>query len=248
VAFSFFVAYAFFMLILTSFLIAAVQGSTMPPLRPGAELRTQERECMVKTQIESRGIHDRAVLAAIQAVPRHVFVPSDVSPLAYNDSPLPIGNNQTISQPYIVAFMTNAARLKPTDKVLEVGTGSGYQAAVLGELANEVYTVEIVKPLAQRAEEVLKKLNYKNIHTRLADGYQGWPEAAPFDVIFITAAPDHIPQPLIDQLRVGGRFILPVGGGSQHLLRLTKTADGLEQESLLPVSFVPMTGIAQNKR
>lgn len=215
--------------------------------RPGAEERVTERENMVKVQIEQRGVRDAAVLKALRAVPRHKFVPADLEKAAYADSPLPIGHNQTISQPYIVGFMSEAAQLKPTDKVLEIGTGSGYQAAVLGELARTVHTIEIVEPLGQKAKRLLNQLDYRNVHVHIGDGYAGLKQAAPFDVIFVTAAPDHIPQPLIDQLKVGGRFIIPIGEGRQHLVRVTKTKTGLAEESLLPVSFVPMTGQARNK-
>lgn len=210
--------------------------------------RATEREKMVKIQIEQRGVKDQAVLKALLAVPRHKFVSNDMQRAAYADSPLPIGYKQTISQPYIVGFMSEAAQIKRTDKVLEIGTGSGYQAAVLSHLANQVYTIEIVEPLGRSAEKLLKELKYKNVHVKVADGYKGWSSAAPFDVIFVTAAPNHIPQPLIDQLKMGGRFIIPVGEGRQHLVRMKKTPAGLQEESLLPVSFVPMTGIATQKQ
>lgn len=210
--------------------------------------RATEREKMVKMQIEQRGVKNEAVLKALAAVPRHKFVSEDLQQVAYSDSPLPIGYKQTISQPYIVGFMSDAAQIKPTDKVLEIGTGSGYQAAVLSQLAKQVYTIEIVEPLGRSAEKLLKELGYKNVSVKVGDGYKGWGSAAPFDVIFVTAAPDHIPQPLIDQLKMGGRFIIPVGEGRQHLVRVKKTLNGLQEESLLPVSFVPMTGIATEKQ
>lgn len=206
----------------------------------------QARERMVRDQIEARGVRDPRVLAAMRKVARHLFVPSDEQAYAYSDSPLPIGYRQTISQPFIVAFMSEALELKPQDRVLEIGTGSGYQAAVLAELVREVYTIEIVTPLALEAEGRLRGLGYTNIHVRAGDGYRGWPEAAPFDAIMVTAAPDHIPKPLIDQLREGGRLVVPVGRWEQDLVRVRRTAKGVRQETLLPVRFVPMTGEADN--
>jgi len=204
----------------------------------------EAREQMVREQIEARGVHDVHVLGAMRKVPRHLFVrPEDVS-YAYVDSPQPIGYGQTISQPFIVAFMTEALELGPQDRVLEIGTGSGYQAAVLAELVREVYTIEIVDPLAKEAEKRLRRLGYSNVHVRIGDGYRGWPEAAPFDGIMVTAAPEHVPQPLINQLRDGGRLVLPVGRWEQNLIRLRRTAKGVQQETLLPVRFVPMTGEA----
>jgi len=200
---------------------------------------------MVREQIEARGVRDPRVLAAMRKVPRHLFVPPKFQPLAYTDSPLPIGYDQTISQPYIVAFMTEALQLKPEDRVLEIGTGSGYQAAVLAEPTREVYSIEIVEPLAKEAAERLLSLGYRNIHVRAGDGYRGWPEAAPFDAIIVTAAPTHVPAPLLDQLREGGRLVLPLGRGIQDLVRIQKTSHGLKRETLLPVLFVPMVGEAQ---
>lgn len=198
------------------------------------------RESMVRSQFEARGIRDTRVLAAMRKVPRHLFVPESVRGLAYSDRPLPIGFDQTISQPYIVAFMTEALRPAPGSKVLEIGTGSGYQAAVLGELAGEVYSIEIVPELARRAQELLKALGYENVHVKDGDGYQGWPEHAPFDAIILTAAPPEIPQALLDQLKPGGRLVAPVGRENQDLVVVTKTEDGFLRESLLPVRFVPM--------
>jgi len=200
---------------------------------------------MVREQIEERGIRDARVLAAMRKVPRHLFVPADERTSAYIDSPLPIGYNQTISQPYVVAFMTEALELKAQDRVLEIGTGSGYQAAVLAELVRDVYTVEIVEPLARTAEERLRQMGYTNVHVRSGDGYRGWPEAAPFDAIMLTAAPDHVPAPLVEQLREGGRLVLPLGRWDQDLVRLRRTPRGITRESLLPVRFVPMTGEAE---
>lgn len=221
--------------------------SLQGPGSPGSS-DTEHRELrarMVRDQIEARGIRDARVLAAMRKVPRHLFVPPDEQPLAYEDTPLPIGYDQTISQPYVVAFMTEALEPKPQDRVLEIGTGSGYQAAVLAELVREVYTVEIVDPLARQVEQRLRQMGYANVHARSGDGYRGWPEAAPFDGIIVTAAPDHVPAPLVEQLREGGRLVLPVGRWEQDLIRLRKTPKGITRESLLPVRFVPMTGEAE---
>lgn len=199
------------------------------------------RERMVRNQIEARGIRSPAVLAAMRKVERHRFVPKELMPLAYDDSPLPIGEGQTISQPYIVAFMTEALDLRATDKVLEIGTGSGYQAAVLGELCAEVYTIEIFESLANRSGELLRKLGYSNVHVRHGDGYLGWPVEAPFDAIIVTCSPTAIPQPLQDQLREGGRMIIPVGERpGQELVRVTKKGGKIRQERVLSVLFVPM--------
>ncbi len=207
-------------------------------------LKTLRAE-MVATQIEARGVHDSEVLEAMRTVPRHKFVAKHLYPLAYSDHPLTIGEGQTISQPYIVAFMTEALRLQPHFKVLEIGTGSGYQAAVLAEIVDSVLTIEIIESLGKSARVTLSKLGYKNIQVRIGDGYQGWSEAAPFDAIIVTAAPPEVPQPLIDQLKVGGRMVIPVGDYIQELIRITKTEDEVVRESLLPVRFVPMTGEAQ---
>ena len=196
---------------------------------------------MVEDQIERRGITDPAVLAAMRAVPRHRFVPSDQADAAYDDRALPIGFGQTISQPYIVAFMTQALKLRPEHRVLEVGTGSGYQAAVLGQIVAEVQTIEIVPALAERARALLAELGYSNVHVRTGDAYAGLPELAPFDRIIVTAAPDHAPQPLIDQLAEGGRMIVPVGIAQQQLILITKAPAGVQCEPLLDVVFVPLT-------
>ena len=200
------------------------------------------RKQMVEEQLAARDIKNPRVLDAMRKVPRHEFVPEAFRLGAYSDSPLPIGYNQTISQPYIVAYMTEALELQPTHKVLEIGTGSGYQAAVLGELALEVYTIEIVEPLAATARETLQRLGYKNVHVRFGNGYLGWPEQAPFDRVMVTAAPDAVPQPLIDQLKIGGLMAIPVGVGEQELRILRRTEKGLETLRTLPVRFVPMTG------
>ncbi|MCZ6596603.1 MAG: protein-L-isoaspartate(D-aspartate) O-methyltransferase [Planctomycetota bacterium] len=206
-----------------------------------------EREMMVEDQLVARRITDPAVLAAARSVPRHLFVPDEVAHLAYEDRPLPIGYGQTISQPFVVAFMTEALRLEPDDKVLEVGTGSGYQAAVLAEIVGDVFTIEIVEELADRAAATLRSLEVHNVHVRAGDGYRGWPEEAPFDAIMVTAAPDHVPEPLMGQLRVGGRLVLPVGEFRQNLKLIVRTEDGYEEEDILPVRFVPMTGEAQGE-
>lgn len=200
----------------------------------------QQREAMVRAQIAGRGIRDRSTLKALRAVPRHLFVPDHLKPYAYRDTPLPIGNGQTISQPYIVAFMTEALELKPTDRVLEIGTGSGYQAAVLARICAEVYSIEILESLGKEAAGRLKRLGYTNIHLRVGDGYRGWPEAAPFDAIIVTAAPPEIPKALLDQLKTGGRMVVPVGTGEQTLVRIRRTKGGYSRQNLLPVRFVPM--------
>ena len=213
------------------------------------ERHAAAREKMVAETIASRGIDDPRVLAAMRAVKRHELVPPELQSRAYEDTPLPIGFDQTISQPYVVAAMTEAAQVAPGEKVLEVGTGSGYQAAVLAELGADVYSIEIVEPLAKRTHELLAKMGYDKLHLRIGDGYQGWPEAAPFDAIIVTAAPHRVPQPLIDQLAVGGRLVIPVGkDGAQELHVITRDKDGTTSETLFPVRFVPMTGKAQQDR
>lgn len=203
------------------------------------------RKRMIKNQIERRGIRERRVLNALMGVPRHQFVPEHLKERAYDDGALPIGENQTISQPYIVAKMTELLDLNGNETVLEVGTGSGYQAAVLAKLVREVYTIEIVPSLARQAEERLKRMGYGNVSVRLGDGYRGWEEHAPFDAVIVTAAPDHIPPKLVEQLREGGRMVIPVGTVNQHLTLLVKEKDGVREEQVIPVRFVPMTGEAQ---
>ena len=195
--------------------------------------------------LRSKGIHDERVLDAVARVPRHRFVPDRLQHLAYADRALPIGEGQTISQPYVVASMTEMLHIDETSKVLEIGTGSGYQAAVLSVLVNEVYSIEIVEPLGRRSAALLTELGYQNVHVRIGDGYQGWPEQAPFDAIIVTAAPDHIPQPLIEQLAVGGRMVLPVGDSRQFITLVERTETDVEITRDLPVLFVPMTGEAQ---
>ena len=205
------------------------------------------RQSMVSVQIEARGIEDERVLAAMNKVPRHEFVPKGQRARAYADRPLPIGEGQTISQPYIVAFMAEVADLGPDSKVLEIGTGSGYGAAVLAQVAKEVYTIEILEPLAERADKTLKRLGYANIHVKHGDGYRGWPDQAPFDAIVVTAAPPYVPEPLKQQLKVGGHLVIPVGEKFQDMRVLTRTKDGFSENSVLDVRFVPMTGEVQDK-
>ena len=197
--------------------------------------------------LEVQGIHDEKVLSAMRKVPRHEFVPKRYRSEAYANHPLPIGMEQTISQPFIVAYMTQMLKLSGGEKVLEIGTGSGYQAAVLAEIAGEVYTIEILSPLARSAEKTLNRLGYENIFVKVGDGYRGWPEHADFDAIMVTAAPDHVPQPLVEQLKIGGRLVIPVGKWFQKLILITKDEEGVTKRDDLDVMFVPMTGEAQKK-
>ncbi len=200
------------------------------------------REQMVQRQIIARGVKDPKVLAAMKAVPRHLFVPERFRAYSYGDQPLPIGRGQTISQPYIVAYMTEALNLSGRDKVLEIGAGSGYQAAILAEIAREVYTIEIIDVLGNRARKVLQGLGYKNVHVMIGDGYKGWPEKAPFDAVIVTCAPEKIPAALVEQLKEGGRMIIPVGpeGTIQKLVMAVKKKGKLNKENVMPVRFVPM--------
>jgi protein-L-isoaspartate(D-aspartate) O-methyltransferase len=218
--------------------LAAVRGQSTKEAGPAA----QRRE-MVEQQIRARGVRDARVLTALGRVPRERFVPASLRGRAYDDSPLPIGFNQTISQPYIVAYMSEALGVEPDDTVLEIGTGSGYQAAVLGEIARRVYTIEIVPDLARRAAATLQELGYANIQVRAGDGYAGWPEHAPFDRIIVTAAPEEIPAPLLEQLAAGGRLVIPVGeqGQTQWMTIVDKTELGVVSRRTLPVQFVPFT-------
>jgi protein-L-isoaspartate(D-aspartate) O-methyltransferase len=226
-------------------LSCATPEATLAPPDEAAFAKARER--MVAGQIASRGIRDARTLAAMRKVPRHLFVPPGQVKDAYADHPLPIGHGQTISQPYIVAFMTEALGLKGGETVLEVGTGSGYQAAVLSEVAASVYTIEIVEPLANEARDRLARLGYKNVQVRAGDGYLGWPEAAPFDSVMVTAAAPKIPEPLKEQLKDGGRLVIPVGDDYQELIVVTKRGGRYEQRSVLPVRFVPMTGKVRGK-
>ena len=203
---------------------------------------------MVEHQLKARGIKDERVLAAMAKVPREEFIAADARTDAYEDGPLPIGYDQTISQPYIVAFMTEQLRPKPSDRVLEIGSGSGYQSAILAELVADVYTIEIVEPLAKTAEATLQRLGYKNVHNKVGDGYKGWPEEAPFDAIIVTCAPENVPQPLADQLKDGGRMVIPVGERfAQQLYLLEKKNGQLKESVTLPVRFVPMVRDTQKK-
>ena len=245
----------FFALALTLILSAGCSSAPQPITTPaqtpdptptsGPDTREDERFAMVRDTIEARGITDPDVLAALRSVPRHRFVPDDYAAQAYADHPLPIGHGQTISQPYIVAWMTELLALQPGERVLEIGTGSGYQAAVLAELPGvEVYSLEIVPELAARAAKTLTALGYDEIHLRQGDGYFGWPEAAPFDAVLVTAAPDHLPQPLAQQLSPAGRLVIPIGppGGYQSLWRFAVEEGELVAENLGGVRFVPLTG------
>jgi len=218
--------------------------SPLPGTSPTVDPYVDVRKRMVLTQMMARGIKDRRVLAVMEKVPRHEFVPPELIGQAYADHPLPIGYGQTISQPYIVAFMTELLDIGPTERVLEIGTGSGYQAAVLVELTDDVYTMEIIPELAESAAARLKRLGYTSVRTKNADGYYGWAEYAPFDAIIVTAAPDHVPQPLISQLKDGGKLVIPVGppGGYQSLWLITKQGEEIISRNVLGVRFVPLTG------
>ena len=218
-------------------------GAGAPP--PGRDPFRAMRQQMVEEQIERRGVRDPGVLAAMRAVPRERFVPEAERARAYEDGPLSIGSGQTISQPYIVAFMTEAAGVKKGDRVLEIGTGSGYQAAVLAAVGAEVWSMEILPELAERAKRDLAEAGYTGVRVRTGDGWAGWPEEAPFDAILVTAAPPKVAQPLLDQLKVGGKLVIPVGRYFQDLKVYTRTTDGFEVRNVIPVRFVPMTGQAQ---
>jgi protein-L-isoaspartate(D-aspartate) O-methyltransferase len=222
-------------------LFAAIATTGCGQQSPTAANFAAQRQRMVEQQLKPRGIKDERVLAAMTKVPREEFIPADERSDAYQDGPLPIGYDQTISQPYIVAFMTEQLRLKSSDRLLEIGTGSGYQAAVLAELVADVYAVEIVEPLAKTAEATLQRLGYKNVHLRVGDGYQGWPEEAPFDAIIVTCAPDKVPELLVEQLKDDGRMVIPVGERfAQQLYLLEKKNGQLKESATLPVRFVPM--------
>ncbi len=232
---------ALILVLFTSFLLIAGTMNSFDQ----ESVHEQRRLDMVDEQIAFRDITSPEVLRAMRTVPRHKFVPEYLADLAYGDTPLPIGMGQTISQPYIVAFMTELLAPEKGQKVLEIGTGSGYQAAVLAELGAEVYTVEILEPLSLFARSVINGLGYSNVHFKTGDGFAGWEEHAPYDGIIVTAAPEEIPEPLKAQLREGGRMVIPVGDGMQELLLLTKTKDGFDEERVAPVRFVPMTGEAE---
>ena len=228
--------------------LLAPAGALAAQPDPQGDALAVARQHMVE-QIRARGINDPDVLAAVEAVPRHLFVPESERRAAYEDHPLPIGGGQTISQPYMVALMTSLLGIQPGQRVLEVGTGSGYQAAVLSRLGADVYSVEILAPLGRRAKSTLAELGYRNVHVRIGDGYKGWKDAAPFDGIIVTAAPKRIPEPLIAQLKTGAKMVIPVGDTLQDLLVLTKRADGgVDTAKVMPVLFVPMTGEAQKRQ
>lgn len=226
-------------------LILGCRAEEQPPTvspSPGGDTYAAMRRRMVSTQIRKRGVEDARVLEAMAAVPRHEFVPEEQRPHAYDDRPLPIGHEQTISQPYIVALMTQMIELREGDRVLEIGTGSGYQAAVLAEITPHVYTIEIIPELAERAEETLRRLGYDEVNVKCGDGYLGWPDHAPFDAIIVTCAPDAVPEALKEQLAEGGRMVIPVGPQwtSQTLYVFTKERGKLDREATIPVRFVPM--------
>ena len=227
-------------------ILALAACSATPPGRP-APRPDAGREQMVEEQIESRGIKDPLTLAALREVPRHEFVPEASAGEAYGDFPLPIGHGQTISQPYIVAFMTEALGLQGGENVLEIGTGSGYQSAVLARIAGKVHTIEIVPELAEQARARLARLGYRNVQVRAGDGYLGWPEAAPFDAIIVTAAAPRIPEPLKQQLAEGGRLVVPVGDEDQELIVVTRHGSAFDERRVLPVRFVPMTGAVRKE-
>ena len=229
-------------------LFAAIATAGCGQQTPTSADFAAQRQRMVDQQLKPRGIKDERVLAAMTKVPREEFIPLDVRADAYEDGPLPIGYDQTISQPYVVAFMTEQLRPKQNDRVLEIGSGSGYQAAILAELMAEVYTVEIVPALGKTAEATLQRLGYKNVHIKVGDGYKGWPEEAPFDAIIVTCAPEKVPQPLVDQLEEGGRMVIPVGERFAQQLHLFEKKNGQLKESVtLPVRFVPMLRSKEEK-
>lgn len=225
-----------------SFSVLHLLESPATPAPRSEEFFAQTRAAMVENQLRARGIRDERVLEVMFRVPRHLFVPAAVRAAAYDDGALPIGHDQTISQPYIVAVMTEQLRLTGRERVLEIGTGSGYQAAVLARLAREVYTIEIVPELADRAQATLSSLDFSNVRVKTGDGWKGWPEKAPFDAIMVTAAPEDVPPALLEQLKMGGRLVIPLGPATdQRLVVLQKTNSGLKEESLFPVRFVPFT-------
>ncbi|UCC80522.1 MAG: protein-L-isoaspartate(D-aspartate) O-methyltransferase [Candidatus Zixiibacteriota bacterium] len=223
--------------------LAVLMLFSKPPQEPDYH---KMRAKMVEYQIMTRGIKDSRVIGAMMKVPRHRFVPEDKRFRAYDDGPLPIGEGQTISQPYIVALMTELLEPQEGDRILEIGTGSGYQAAVLAEIVDTVYSIEIICELQERADSTLKSLGYNNVITKCGDGYDGWPEAAPFDGVIVTAAPEKVPQPLLDQLKEGAKLVIPVGAYMQYLEVYTRVGDKFKRERNVPVRFVPMTGKAED--
>lgn len=223
------------LIMMSVFLFPLVLGADSPET-----LFAQKRKAMVENQIKSRGIKDPRILDAMLKVKRHRFVPPHIRHSAYEDYPLPIGEGQTISQPYIVALMSELLAPKSTERILEIGTGSGYQTAILAELAGEVYTIEILEPLARQSERLLKELNYKNIKVKIGDGFLGWPESFPYDGIIVTCAPEKIPPPLLEQLAEGGRLVIPVGRYWQDLKLVRKIKNRIKEEDVIPVRFVPM--------
>lgn len=237
-----------FLLVLTNLSCSGSGNKAREDVRPAQPDYAVLRQGMVNAQIVRRGVSDSLVLASMRKVPRHLFVRPEYRIFAYTDQPLPIDAGQTISQPYIVALMTELLGLKGGEKILEIGTGSGYQAAVLAEIAGEVYTIEILEGLAVSAASRLDSLGFTNVNVICGDGYRGWPDKSPFDGIIVTAAPDHIPRPLKEQLKVGGRLVIPVGEVYQELLLITRTAEGYETASVIPVRFVPMTGEAEKRK
>ena len=218
------------------------------PVFSETDAQFEQRERMIQEQIVARGVRSPAVIDALRAVKRHLFVPANVRSQSYSDGPLPIGEGQTISQPYIVALMTELLNAGKTSKILEIGTGSGYQAAILGQICGEVYTIEIVDVLCRRSADLLKELGYDNVFVRCGDGFAGWPEKAPFDGIIVTAAPPDVPPPLIEQLAEGGRLVIPVGVNWQELKVLTRENGKIKTKDVIPVRFVPMTGEAQKMK
>ncbi len=242
----FLVSIALLMLLLQPVLLRQGSGALADEVEIGGVSSKALRESLVR-KIVAQGISDKKVVAAMKSVRRHEFVPKQYWDEAYADHPLPIGMKQTISQPFVVAYMTQMLKLDGSEKVLEIGTGSGYQAAVLAEIVDVVYTIEILEPLAMKAEKTLKRLGYNGVVVKAGDGYRGWPEHAPFDAIIVTAAPDHVPEPLVEQLKVGGRMVIPVGKWGQRLILITKDEDGVTRREDLRVLFVPMTGEAQKK-
>lgn len=235
-------------LAVASMIALAIAASSFADDKPPPDPTAAARAKMVQQHLVERGIKDPRVLQAFRDVPRHRFLPPENRRLAYDDESIPIGEGQTSTPPFDMAFMTETLELKPTDKVYEVGTGSGYQASILGQLVKDVYSIEIHKPLGERAAKVIKELGYTNIHTRVADGYEGWPEAAPFDAIIVTCAPTKVPAPLVEQLKEGGRLIIPIGSRFDQVVHLMIKKDGkLTDKVLRPTLFVPMTGRDQRE-